>query len=143
MAKNIWYDDYLNKNQSSIIKSLEEDAEKITREDLKELLEYEKANDNRMKLIEFINKLLSTKKEDVPMKKNKKDKKGDSEGKVIYIQWTGFTEGITLPDTVGGRSVYKKFPVPISEEALEYLEERYTKKDFKILSESDLNKGVK
>ena len=139
-----WYDNYLDKGQGSVIKSLENDN-KLSLEDLQGLLDYEREHDNRMKLVEYLMAIITSKKKDTQRKKldiPKKEGKNMAKEEKVYALWNegNRTNGIQLPSEVGGFSLSKRRPIQITEEAADYIEKTYDKESYQFLNQKDYDK---
>lgn len=140
-----WIDNYLDRGQNTIIKSLEKD--KYSNEQCKQLLEYEKANDNRMKVIDTLKKYISIGKKDNTKKEIKKPIKKENKEEInmtekenknnAFVIWTGKQNGMTLPEKAGGATVLRRRPTEVTADALKYMKDTYDEDSFKELSESE------
>lgn len=148
--QKVWIDDYLNKNQHNVIDSLNNDAKKLTLEELQELEAHEKKNDNRMRLLEKLKELIkgknNTTKVDDKVDTTKKDSTKKGGNKMQYAKLTDkapFKGGVTLPEQAGKVTVYTHKFSAVSEEAVKYLKDNYEKDMVEVIDQAEHDKRLK
>ena len=103
--KEPWMDDYLQRYEQTVIKSIEKDWQENSLEELQTLLEIELSNDDRKKVIKALRDFIGAKekpkqsKESKPKSEPKKETKEKKKKmtKDQYVIWRGSTNGFTLP----------------------------------------------
>ena len=138
-----WVNEYMNRGQKAIITSLEED--KHTPEQIKELKAYEKNNDNRKMVMDFLKKIIKGNKEpkktDAVINKNggkNREKKEGQQYVKIAKEFEAMKGGILLRPTNGAPvDIYWNRWTPVSQETLDYLKEKWEDWQYEVIDEEE------
>ena len=145
-----WINEYLNRGQKQIIESLKDDAVKFSLSQLKNIEEDEKKNDNRRSVLSFLKNLIKGKKSDekttsVNIKTEEKNmvKKEERQYVKIAEKFKAMKGGITLRPPTGPVSIYWNRFTPVSQGAIDYLNDNWEDWQYEVIDEDEFKKRLK
>ena len=145
----VFYEGYISRNQSDIIYSLAKEGNKLSLFALNILLEIEMSNKAREGVITKLRDFLNIKEEKEIVKRIKKEKKliiveeRKKMGKQRFAIWRGQTNGLSLPEQFNRITLVKDVPIPLTDDAIEYLTANWPKEDFEITDKAETEEEKK